>query len=107
MGTSTTMNGTSVDPAPPASASASDGPTFVVQEGPGLVQGTVAVTGRLCTADDVAALLDELTSLAAVGVQEVTLDLSAVTELSDAARDAMLELAVEASPAWLTVRLDG
>jgi hypothetical protein len=84
-----------------------DGPTFVVEEGLDLVSGTLKVTGPLCTADDVASMLDQLTSLAALGMQEVTLELSAVSSISESARDAMLELAVEASPSWLTVRLEG
>jgi anti-anti-sigma regulatory factor len=72
-----------------------------------MVQGRLVVEGTLCSADHMASMLDQLSSLAALGMQDVTLDLSRVTSLSESAMDAILELAVEASPAWLKVRLDG
>jgi hypothetical protein len=93
--------------APPRETEEPDSPTFIVDEGPGLVQARLAVQGPLCTADHMASLLEELTSLAALGLQDVTLDLSRVSSLSESAMDALLELVVETSPSWLKVRLDG
>ena len=93
--------------APPYEMDEPDGPRFILEEGADLVQARLAIEGPLCTADHMASLLEELTSLAALGSQDVTLDLSRVSSLSESAMDALLELAVETSPSWLRVRLDG
>ena len=106
-GTRFAVNGSLRGRAPPWGAEDDGAPGFAIEEGPGLVQARLVVTGSLCTADHMASLLDELTSLAALGMQDVTLDLSRVTSLSESATDALLELAVETSPTWLKVRLDG
>ena len=107
MGTTSAVNDTLRDRAPPCSDEGGGAPSFAFEEGPGLDRARLVVTGPLCTTDHMAGLLDELTSLAALGMQDVTLDLSHVTSLSESAMDALLELAVETSPAWLKVRLDG